>query len=355
MHRLLGSLATSALCLTLVACGDDDADGAASATSAASDTTATTQPTIREGEPWIAFQGVSLGITMIRPDGSGSHAILDDLPGDQLHPDWSPDGGQLAFTQADDRTSEVWLSDSAGRNPEPLLAEYPAELSDLLWDNPAWSPNGAQIAMVGYEGGSNVGLPIRAVLAVVDVATDELMVAGDYPFDGPYPGVSFPRWSPDGNAMVLAIGRFDENDENVGEAIAVMKRTGGTWSVPTVITPFDDFATRPDWHPTDDLIIFVTHDVGAFQSTEDPSNLFTIRSDGTGLTQVTQFGPGEDRASQPSWTSDGRIVFTLLTGAGDHQRNIAFVDADGTDLEIVTDDSDVGIDNRPHPRLRPVR
>ena len=137
---------------------------------------------------------MSLGLTLIRPDGTGNHVILDELPGDQLHPDWSPDGSQLAFVQAtDDATWDIWISDPRGTNPEPLLAEYPAELKGLIWDSPAWSRDGSRIAMIGYEGNPNLELPTRSVLAIVDVATDEVPVPFDFALDDPVPGLSFPR------------------------------------------------------------------------------------------------------------------------------------------------------------------
>lgn len=335
-------------------CGGDG-DGAAERATTSRTAPANESPAVGEGQDWIAFQGVSLGFTLIRPDGTGNHVILDDLPGDQLHPDWSPDGSQLAFVQAsDDATWDTWISDPRGTSPEPLLAEYPAQLEGRIWDNPAWSRDGSRIAMVGYDGNPDLELPTRSALAIVEVATDEVSVPFDFALDDPVPGFSFPRWAPDGKAMVLTVGRFDKKRTFTGEAIAVTTLNGDTWSTPRVITPFDDFATRPDWHPTDDLIVFATHDVGYLQSTDKPSNLFTVRPDGSALTQVTDFGPGEERASQPTWTRDGRIIFTYITGADDEKLNIAFVNRDGSDLEVVAGPDVVGERNRPHPRLRPV-
>ena len=83
-------------------------------------------------------------------------------------------------------------------------------------------------------------------------------------------------------------------------------------------------------------------------------NTATIRPDGSALTQITQFGPGEARASQPTWTSDGRIIFTHVTGADDSDREVALVNADGSGLTIAASAEAVGEFNRPHPRMRPV-
>jgi len=48
-----------------------------------------------------------------------------------------------------------------------------------------------------------------------------------------------------------------------------------------LITAVGDWADRPDWHPTDELIVFSTYGYVSFQGTDEASNLFTIRPNGT--------------------------------------------------------------------------
>lgn len=334
------------LVLMLAACGQD----ASPATPAAGVTTASA---VADGQEWIALQGVAPGLTIARPGGNGLHVVLDDLPGEQLHPDWSPDGSQLAFVQAaDPKNWAVWVSGPDGSNARPLLTKYPVALNGLIWDSPAWSRDGSRIAMVGYAGNPDVELPTRAVLAVVEVGTQKLTIAGDYSFDGPYAGLSFPRWSPDGRQLAVSLGRFGDQDAVTGGAIAIITGTGETWSKPKVITSYDDFADRLDWHPTEPLIVFTTYDIGGYQSTDEASNLYTIRPDGSGRTAVTTFAPGAERATQPTWTSDGRVLFTHVAGPDDTTRSVALINADGTGLRTVLDAEAVGPDNRPHPRMR---
>jgi len=43
-------------------------------------------PVVGDREEWIVFQGAELGLTFIRPDGTGNHVILGP-PGYQVHPD----------------------------------------------------------------------------------------------------------------------------------------------------------------------------------------------------------------------------------------------------------------------------
>ena len=286
-------------------------------------------------------------LLLIRPDGTDPVEIATHLPPEQLHPDWSPDGSQLAFEHTPEGWAadvrDVWISDANGDHARPLVTKYPANLERLWWANPAWSPDGTAIAMIGYKGNASTGLPARSVIVIVEVATGDISVVADVAQTSGQLN-SFPRWSPDGKALVGTFDRFD-GEEFTGTAIAVFRKTDTGWSTPTVITPFDDFASRPDWHRSKDLIVFSTN-----EENDKPSNLYTIRPDGTELTPVTTFGPGGDRPSQPTWTPDGRIIFTY-TRATDGKKRPAFINADGSGLEVVNGPENLNLE---HSRLRPI-
>lgn len=333
-----------AVLVAAAACSSSDDDDVSSTTTTAA------APVVGDGEEWIAYQGVPRGISLIRPDGTGGHVILGP-PGDQNHPDWSPDGSEIAYVQYDESSSMVMITDVRGESTRAVVDAFPPGLDGLFWEDPAWSRDGSEIAMVGYEGDPNQTAPARSVLAIATVATGELTVAGELALaDGRLH--SFPRWSPDGQALVHNVDHFT-GDAFDGSTLAVTRRTGETWSDPAAITEVGQYG-KLDWHPTEDLIVFGDYDIGAFQSTDEPSNLYTVRSDGSELTQITSFGPGEERATQPTWTADGRILFTYVTGDDDEVREVAVVDADGSGLEVVVAADEIGPGNRPHPRLRPV-
>ena len=81
------------------------------------------------------------------------------------------------------------------------------------------------------------------------------------------------------------------------------------------------------------MIVFSTYDLGGFQSTDEASNLFTMRPDGRDRQQLTRYPPAGTRATQPSWTPNGKsIIFTKVDGSADEIRHVAFIRPDGSDL-----------------------
>ena len=152
--------------------------------------------------------------------------------------------------------------------------------------------------------------------------------------------------------MVFEMTRYPdtqiETGTATGSAIALIDVTR-EGAKPVVLTDWSIYATYPDWRPGSDEILFSTYDLEEFQATDEPSNLYTIKPDGSGLTRLTSFGKADQRATQPTWTPDGsRIIFTLVGQQADfdNPRHAAFIEGNGSDIV------DVGL-AATHPRLRP--
>jgi dipeptidyl aminopeptidase/acylaminoacyl peptidase len=160
-----------------------------------------------------------------------------------------------------------------------------------------------------------------------------------------------PRWSPDGRRIVVEMQRWSDTSSNAdltGTAIGVanLDHATPTWNQ---LTDWTMWATYPDWHPTQDLIVFATRPWDDLDT--GPSNLCTIRPDGTGLTPLTAFEAAQTRAVQPSWTPDGRqIIFTAVEGTGFGSPTMATILSDGTGMTSATTSGPMF---GTHPRLRP--
>ena len=194
-------------------------------------------------------------------------------------------------------------------------------------------------------------------IEVLDLASGARRIVAKAPPRGSeYVEAVGPRWSPDGKEIVLVLTNqlMPPTEPLLGSSIAVVNADGSEVDIPRILTDPELLGAYPDWSPDGKRIVFNTHELAQFQDSTEAANLYTVRPDGTGLTQVTHFDKNDTRATQPTWTPDGkRIIFTWVgcePNCQDAQwgnRMIGFIDADGSDLSV--------LDGQPatHPRLRP--
>jgi Tol biopolymer transport system component len=306
---------------------------------------------VGDGEPWIAFQwqrGQGDAVFLMRPDGTGTHPLLAAISPQTFHPDWSPDGARIAYEAAGAKADDIWIVDADGSGATVLVdrnAECGRSCGDAAY--PAWSPDGRSIAFIRFDFAGDVH--VGCTLEVIDVADASRRTI----YAGPAGTVlDYPRWSGDGRSIVFEATTFPDPSLSLGKA------TGSTIAVidavkpgakPRVLTEPKRFATYPDWSRAGDLIVYTTYDLGEFQATDQPSNLYTVKPDGSGMTALTSYGAAAERATQPSWTPDGgRILFTLVgqDPTFDNPRHAAFIDAGGANLVKIPGSAT-------HPRLRP--
>jgi len=347
-----------ALVATLVAgCGGGTAttppttvnpNASADVTPAASIAPATPQPTedptVRDGEEWVAFQwlaGNGEGIFLIRRNGTGRHRIAQDAGSSQIHPDWSPDGMRLAFiSESTSGTASLWVINADGTGAEELFAcERPCN-----WLNdPDWSADGDAIYFAMDADATENGPPSTFQVGRYGLASQEVSVVLERR-DGMT--AEQPRISPDGK--LLAYARFRDIElGSEGSAIFVAGADGGK---ERRLTEWDLFGAHPDWSP-EGLLVFNTYDLGIFQDTTKAANLYTINAEGSALHQMTTFGESDTRATQPRWAPDGSgIVFTKVDGPGFGDRRLGWIAADGSGLGPLTPASF----DATHGTLRPI-
>jgi Tol biopolymer transport system component len=127
-----------------------------------------------------------------------------------------------------------------------------------------------------------------------------------------------PAWAPDRTRFAFASSRAESFD------IYVQSIAEGS---PTQLTDSSSDDRHPTWSPNGQHIAFTRESEG-----EWPANraIHVVNADGSGLKQLCT------ACSQPAWSPDGqRIAFVKLYE--DAPNPIAVMDADGTDVAIITD------------------
>jgi hypothetical protein len=172
------ALATAVVLVT--GCGGSDDEPRASSgsgtTSAGTTSTAAPQSLLAGAKGWLAYQSISSsgpdGVYLVQADGSDDHEIVTDIPGQRSHPDFSRDGEQLAFDQrtSDDEVDQVYVADADGSGARQV-SKCRAPKCAGLWE-PAWSPDGSQLA-IASSAGFHPGAPSdRFGIAIIDVARE---------------------------------------------------------------------------------------------------------------------------------------------------------------------------------------
>jgi Tol biopolymer transport system component len=254
--------------------------------------------------------------------------VAAEVPGDQEHPDWSPDGNSIAF-ETDFAT--VWIAPIGdGRARRVFTCVKPcASVQDA-----AWSPDGKTIA-VTRASSTNDSTTDRSSITLIDVAsgtTRDLYVDNSHTV-----WLFHPRWSGDGSKLVFEEDTFASDklsEETVTRRrIATIPAAGGS---PTFLTGVS--GSDPDWSPTEDVIVFTSQD-----------NLYLVRPDGSDLHQLTDYNGTSEHAIQPTFDPDGKsITFTYVTGTmgTDDQAFGASVKIDGTATAKID-----GLSGATHTRL----
>lgn len=223
---------------------------------------------------------------------------------------WSSDGTQIAFLSDCQKPgqSQLYVASPEGGSPRPLT-----RLKGLL-DDPKWSPDGRQIAILFTENLPRSAGPLEPVLhktgvveskiyeqrlAVVDVATgmSRSLTPADlyiYEYD----------WSPDGK-MLAATAANGDGDNNwwIAQIYTIDAARGDTRSI--YKPPAQQQLAAPHWSANGKSIVFV----GGLMSDEGSTggDLFQIPAAGGSARNLT---PGlQASASSITWPRDSRELY----------------------------------------------
>lgn len=289
-------------------------------------------------------------IAVVNVDGSGAHQLTD-------HPEsagaaaWSPDGSLIAFLSPRGDGGIFTM------NPDGSDVR---RIADIDGSRLAWSPDGRHIG-VGSTHGYAGDYP-QIYLVAADGSSATQLTSGENPPTATQSmGSSEPAWSPDGSQIAFTVSQLSGASDlyvmsSDGSDLRLLaggdgRKHGPSWSPDGTLIAFsndaqdgDIWVVRPDgsdlrnltsspvvensqqWSPTSGELVFVRD---AF----DLRQIVAIAPDGTNERVIFE---SAEYVAEPGWSPDGsRIAFAY--GHPEKDTDVFVINADGSDVRQLTD------------------
>jgi Tol biopolymer transport system component len=266
-----------------------------------------------------------------KADGSAPQQLTHVADGDALWAAWSPNGKQIAFERdvyegVRVKRAVIYTMNADGSRPRSLT---PTGLNV----QPAWSPDGRLITFGNAQCVSratwcvhNAGADRSPQAAILVMAANGSRVRRvvTMPLLADGFGAS-PTFSPDGKRIAFAWHK------KAGAAIFTMSASGGGLKQ---VTPWqkDGLTDKIDWSPDGARIAFSSPGIGERPGIS--SNVFTVRTDGTGRVQLTFNRGGKVNNGLDSWSPDGKQIAFVSNRTGTYE--IYVMNADGSGVSQLT-------------------
>jgi TolB protein len=205
-------------------------------------------------------------------------------------PAWSPDGASIAVSVVGENHSDLVVLTSSGARVRQLTHNLSnVSVENQAWARkPCWSPSGQQIAYVtdlGYVDMSLTVIPSGGGTAHKVVVHQ---IGGG--------GTDWPSWEPDGTHIAYA--DFSERQSRL-----FLYNVDNTTYGP--LADFADGAFDPAWSPDGRWMAFTGRDA-------KQSDVYVMHADGTSPVRVTE--NGASRA--PTWSPDGEMLAFIIASNG---------------------------------------
>ena len=235
---------------------------------------------------------VGLSALWVVDVGSGQERQLANV--DAVLPSWSPHGHRIAYTTrgaiAGSTRLDIWTVDRSGGAPLAVTTDGASN-----W-NPVWAPDGRFLYFVSGRGG-----PINLWRVPIDEASGRPGGAPEA-VTTPSPFVAHLTISADGSRIAYSSILRSRNIQK----LRVDPATGTPLAEPAWITTGSRLWANPDPSPDGKWVAF-------YSSVQPEGDLYLLRTDGTGLRQLTSGAEPMDR--MPRWSPDGQwIAFHSIRG-----------------------------------------
>jgi len=217
------------------------------------------------------------------PDGT----LLNNLttnPGKDFDPAWCPNGAQLAFSSDRTGVNQIYLMSADGSNPVPLTFDFENEL-------PLWLPDGKHIAFRTFD-------QQEAVYwwRVLNLENSKIVQ-----FTEPSSSLTLhtPAWSPDGQYLAyLTLQNLPNSDLGISQIH--VKNSDGTSD--TALTDGVWTSINPIWSPDSSKIAYLSEQDGVY----DTYALFVMSKNGNDIQRLTEAVYNE--YADFTWSPDGKQI-----------------------------------------------
>jgi len=198
----------------------------------------------------------------------------------QTDPAWSPDGTQIAFASAREGSFDIYVMDADGTGTTRLTS------TDANDKGPTWSPDGSRIAFSRSADGGHVWV-MSADGTGARRLTDELAEEGE------------PAWSPDGRWIAYTHRASGSDFREIWVA-----RPDGSGR--RNVTKLQAKSYAPAWAPDSKRLAFSADRDGVRY------DIYTVGLDGKALRRPVR---SREDAFEPAWSPDGLVIAFSRDGA----------------------------------------